>query len=126
MLGDWREPEGSIIRVERCDTGICLRLVSLSPTIPGTKDVHNPDRAQRGRTLCDLVIGGQFRMTDANHAAGGWLYDPKSGNTYHGAVTAQGNILKLRGYIGLSVFGRTETWQRAPTMVAACSDTMHR
>jgi uncharacterized protein (DUF2147 family) len=51
--------------------------------------------------------------------SGGHLYDPKSGHTYRGTIVAEGDALKLHGYIGVSLFGRTETWQRVAA-VEAC------
>lgn len=45
---------------------------------------------------------------------GGHVLDPESGNIYHCtiAVEQSGKVLRLRGYVGLSVFGRTEKWLR--------------
>ena len=40
----------------------------------------------------------------------GTIYDPKSGKTYSCKMTIDGNKLKIRGYIGISLFGRTEVW----------------
>jgi uncharacterized protein (DUF2147 family) len=31
-----------------------------------------------------------------------------------------GDKLKLRGYIGFELFGRTETWTRAPNDIVPC------
>lgn len=123
MLGDWRDPTGSIIRIERCPSGICLRLISLSPSAPGSTDVHNPDPAQRHRALCGLEIGRRFHFTDPVHLSGGTVYDPKSGNTYRGVMEVKGNILKLHGYVGLPIFGRTEVWQRVEAKEQSCTDS---
>ena len=44
---------------------------------------------------------------------GGRIYDPNSGKTYKGTIRqVDGNTLKFRGYVGISLFGRTETWKR--------------
>jgi uncharacterized protein (DUF2147 family) len=44
----------------------------------------------------------------------GTIYDPKSGNTYACNMELEGtNTLRLRGYIGISLIGRTEVWKRA-------------
>lgn len=112
MFGDWKEPAGSVIRIGPCPSGVCFWLEALAPNAPGTTDVHNPDAAQRGRKLRGLEIGSQFELVDSTHAAGGLLYDPRSGRTYRGAIILDGDTLKLRGYIGLPIFGRTETWRR--------------
>jgi len=124
ILGDWKSPTNSIIRVYPCNPGgptgdqtICLKIVRLEANAPAT-DQQNPDAAQRNRKLCGLTIGTGFHHDDPTHLSGGYLYDPKSGHTYHGAVALEGDTLKLRGYIGFSLFGRTETWQRVPTIEA--------
>lgn len=45
---------------------------------------------------------------------GGHILDPESGNVYRCTITLVdgGKALRLRGYIGLSIFGRTEKWLR--------------
>lgn len=44
----------------------------------------------------------------------GKIFDPKSGKTYSAKaeLTNGGNSLKVRGYLGISALGRTQTWQR--------------
>ena len=37
---------------------------------------------------------------------------PGAGNTYRGTLWVEGDKLKLCGYVGVPLFGRTETWQR--------------
>ena len=120
LTGDWAEPGGSVIRVENCSTGLCMKLIFISPTAGGTSDVNNPSAALRGRSLCELQIGFNFRPEDNAHATGGTLYDPKSGRTYRGTMTLDGANLKLRGYIGTPLFGRTEVWHRASAGTATC------
>lgn len=45
---------------------------------------------------------------------GGRILDPESGNVYRCTFTLvdAGKMLRVRGYVGLSVFGRTEKWVR--------------
>lgn len=113
VLGYWREPGGSIIRIAPCDHQLCVEIAKLPARDrrPIT-DMHNPDPRLRGRPLCGLKIGEGFVAVDPLHADGGHLYDPRSGRTYSGQMTAEGNILHLRGYVGLPIFGRTQTWVR--------------
>ena len=77
-------------------------------------DLHNPNPSLRGRPLCGLNIGTGF-----TRSAPGKLYDPTSGKTYKGSMTLDGARLKLRGYVGISLFGRSETWTRVER-VEAC------
>jgi uncharacterized protein (DUF2147 family) len=45
---------------------------------------------------------------------GGELLDPKNGNTYRAKLTLEdgGRKLDVRGYIGFSLIGRSQTWLR--------------
>ncbi|HEY7888370.1 MAG TPA: DUF2147 domain-containing protein [Steroidobacteraceae bacterium] len=113
VLGYWREPGGSIIRVAPCPQQLCVEIAKLPAGKHGTTDSHNPDPKLRNRPLCGLWVGAGFIAIDPQHAREGHLYDPRSGRTYSGEMTAEGNLLHLRGYVGLRIFGRTETWVRA-------------
>ena len=120
VLGRWTEPGGSTIQVAPCAGGVCAQLISIDRQAPAQVDSHNPDPALRSRALCGLQIGSHFHLADPNHADGGALYDPRSGKTYTGAMTSVGDKLKLRGYVGIKLFGRSETWTRAAPNAATC------
>lgn len=113
VLGYWREPGGSIIRVAPCAERLCVEIARLPSGKRALIDSHNPDPKLRNRPLCGLWVGADFVATDLQHARDGHLYDPRSGRTYSGEMTADGNLLHLRGYWGLRIFGRTQTWVRA-------------
>jgi uncharacterized protein (DUF2147 family) len=125
VLGDWQDPTGSVIHIERCGAQVCLWLVALSPSAPATTDIHNPDPALRSRALCGLKIGAGFTLRDPGHASGGSLYDPKTGKTYRGTINAVGNAegtkLELRGYVGIPLFGATQTWATPTAPTKPCA-----
>lgn len=121
VLGYWTEPQGSVIHVDACGKDVCATLVDLSPSAPARVDGKNPDASLRHRSLCGLRIGEGFHLVSPDKAQGGSLYDPKSGKTYHGIMTASGMQMDLRGYIGIALFGRTERWTRTEKTVT-CSD----
>lgn len=80
---------------------------------PSRLDIENPDPSLRTRPLRGLTILSDFSDEGNGHWSGGRVYDPNSGNTYKGTITVVDDAtLKLRGFIGISLFGRTETWQR--------------
>lgn len=80
---------------------------------PPRLDVENPDPAKRHRELFGMQILYGFRMETADRWSGGRVYDPNNGNTYRGTITlVNESTLRLRGFIGLSLFGRTEVWTR--------------
>ena len=50
---------------------------------------------------------------DDKEWVGGSIYDAESGNTYSAYMSLQDyNTMNLRGYLGLSIFGRTNVWKR--------------
>lgn len=120
VLGNWSNPTGSTIQVYRCDANVCARLISIRKNAPSSVDWKNPNVALRTRPLCGLQIGMNFHLANSSRAEGGQLYDPVSGRTYSGMITRDGDKLKLRGYVGISLFGRTETWTQAPANITPC------
>ena len=121
LLGYWREPGGSIIRVVACSRQLCVQIAQLPAANHRVTDSRNPDPRLRSRPLCGLRIGAGFVQIDPQHARDGHLYDPRNGRTYSGAMTAEGNFLHLRGYVGLRIFGRTQTWARTSQPRRACA-----
>ena len=120
VRGYWRSPGGTILRIARCDHRLCVVIAKLAAGNHPITDTRNPDPKLRSRALCGLRIGEGFVEVDPQHAREGHLYDPKNGRTYSGRMTAEGNLLYLRGYVGLPIFGRTETWVRASKPPRRC------
>jgi hypothetical protein len=62
----------------------------------------------------DLVIVSALSPTSADSTH--WkakVYDPKNGHTYNANLTLESpDRIKLRGYIGFSLLGRTAHWTR--------------
>ena len=116
LKGDWLTPGGSVVRVVDCESMLCLTLVKLASDVKVSTDVRNPDIGLRGRPLCGLRIGDGFITEQGSIATGGKLYDPESGKTYSGKIALDGDRLKLRGYVGITLFGRSETWKRVRTV----------
>lgn len=121
VMGEWQEPTGSVLRVDHCGSQVCIWIIALSRHADAPTDIHNPVAGLRGRALCGLEIGSGFVLRDAAHASDGTLYDPKTGKTYHGMLTADGGKLDLRGYIGVPLFGRSQTWARPTAPVKGCA-----
>ena len=120
VMGDWMSPNKSIVRVYPCGGSVCLKISKLSSEAPNKVDAKNPKSELRNRPLCGLNISTDFHQVDASHLEKGHLYDPESGRTYSGTIVADGDQLNLRGYIGISLLGRTEIWHRAPANHQHC------
>ena len=77
------------------------------------KDENNPDPALRERPLTGLELFTNFSYDGDGRWSGGTIYDPNSGKTYRCIITwVDADTLKVRGYIGVPMLGRTETWTR--------------
>ena len=68
----------------------------------------------RNQLILGLVIMRNFRP-EGDDWVGGTVVDPENGKEYKGKIWAVGkDTLKMRGYIGISLLGRTENWVRLP------------
>jgi uncharacterized protein (DUF2147 family) len=75
-------------------------------------DKENPDPKLRSNPIMGLLILRSFKFED-DEWTGGTIYDPENGKTYKCTITMQDkNTLFVRGYIGISLIGRTTTWKR--------------
>ena len=76
-------------------------------------DIRNPDPSKRDRPILGLVFMSGFTQKSDNHWENGAVYDPKSGNTYSCFMDLDGpEKIKLRGFLGISLLGRTQVWTR--------------
>ena len=75
-------------------------------------DKNNPDPALRSQPDLGLELLKDFVYDGDDVYIDGTVYDPKNGKTYSCKMTLDGNNLKIRGYIGISLFGRSEIWTR--------------
>ena len=118
--------KSGVVEIYGCGDGtLCGRLVwfRIKPneTDPLLIDRHNPNPALRNRSMCGLVFMWGFRPHGPDSWGDGSLYDPESGNTYSGRLTLNPDgTLSLRGYLGISVIGRTEHWTRFTQALDDC------
>jgi uncharacterized protein (DUF2147 family) len=77
-----------------------------------SKDINNPDPRLRDRLLHGMVIVHHL-IFEGDEWSEGKIYNPESGNDYK--ITAEmpdKNTLKIRGYIGISLIGKSCIWKR--------------
>jgi uncharacterized protein (DUF2147 family) len=76
-------------------------------------DSKNPDPAKRTQLIAGLVNLTNLKYEGKNQWDGGKIYDPQNGKVYDCKIKlVNANRLDVRGYIGVSFVGRTETWKR--------------
>ena len=112
ILGEWVSPKKDS-RVLIYQQGAAYFGKITWGTGRSTKDEKNPDPALRSRNLVGSVILDKFSYDGNGTWKDGTIYDPRDGKTYACKMTLKdaGN-LSIRGYVGVSLFGRTEVWTK--------------
>jgi uncharacterized protein (DUF2147 family) len=68
---------------------------------------------RKGQAVTGMVVVRRMKK-DGDEYNGGDILDPKNGSVYRCKMRLvdQGRKLSVRGYIGFSLFGRSQTWIR--------------
>ena len=120
-VGKWRTIDDA--------TGKVKSVVEISETGNGTlqaKVLQVLDSEKGPHPLCDACKGANHNKPiegmviawglrpDGKTWDGGKIMDPKNGKVYSAKMTpvADGTKLEVRGYMGFSLLGRTQTWIR--------------
>ncbi len=117
ILGSWANPSGEdhILIYKRGNKYFgkldWIKMPNDETGKPKT-DKNNPDEKLRTRPEWGLELLKDFSFNGDNVYEDGTIYDPKNGKTYSCKMTLEGTSLKIRGYIGISLFGRSEIWTR--------------
>lgn len=113
VVGNWlTEPKDGVIEITQAADGTLQGRI-VGGNEPGKLDSQNPDPAKRNQVLRGQVIMSGMKYGGAGKWSGGNIYDPKSGRTYSCNVELLANdTLKVRGFIGLALLGKTQMWTR--------------
>lgn len=80
---------------------------------PNKLDVNNPDIAKQSRKTLGADILNDFTFDGDDTWENGTIYDPKNGKTYSCKITRnQNGDLNIRGFVGVSLLGRTEVFTK--------------
>ena len=88
------------------------------PTGEPRRDVKNPDPQKRNQTNVGLIIIQGFTYNASKDEwENGSVYNPVSGKTYRSFIKLEpDNKLKVRGYLGVSLLGKTVIWTKETTL----------
>lgn len=76
-------------------------------------DKNNPDVNKRKLPLLGITNMIGFKYIGDKQWQNGTIYDAESGKTYSCNIKMLDDAtLEVRGYVGVSLFGRTDTWKR--------------
>jgi len=119
LLGVWEPSNGRArVKIEKIGTKYFGKIVWLKEPIDAETgkpklDKNNPDASLKNvplkgyRMLKDFIYKGEDEWSE------GTIYDPQNGSTYSCTIKMKdANTLEIRGYIGISTFGRTDVWKR--------------
>jgi uncharacterized protein (DUF2147 family) len=118
ILGVWESGNGKArIKIDKAGSIYNGRIVWLREPQDETGkpkvDKNNPDEALRTKPLLGYSMLKNFTYAGEKKWEDGTIYDPESGSTYSCVITmTDANTLDVRGYIGVSLFGRTDVWKR--------------
>lgn len=77
-------------------------------------DLKNPDKSMHTRPILGIHNLWGFVYKGDNTWDGGHIYDPNNGKVYKCVITLKDkNNIDVRGYIGITLIGRTDSWTRS-------------
>ena len=120
ILGIWfNEEKTSKLQVYQVGTKFFAKIVWLKDPLDKATgkpriDNLNPDAKLKNSPLLGLVVLKDFVFDGDNEWKNGTIYDPKNGKNYSCYIKPDDspNKLKIRGYVGVSLLGRTTYWTR--------------
>lgn len=123
VIGLWNTG-GSLLNIARSEAGGLTAVVLVldkalyvegepnGPVGAPRRDDMNPDPALQGRSLVGINLLSEYVFEGKKWE--GQIYDPESGKTYSSNMRlGKEGVLKMRGYIGAPMFGRTTEFRSA-------------
>ena len=119
IFGNWNSYDEetnkieSVIEVYEKDSKAFAKIISISDSNRSAATCVECSGKRKNAAILGMnILTGLTK--DGNEWSGGKILDPKNGKEYKCYLQLlDNNTLKLRGYIGISMFGRTAIWKRA-------------
>jgi uncharacterized protein (DUF2147 family) len=114
VAGNWMtQSREAIIQISQAADGTLQGRVVGGSEPGGKVDARNPDPAKRNLPLRGQVIMSGLKYDGDGTWSGGTIYKPDEGKSYKCKVELQADdTLKVRGFIGFSLFGKSQIWTR--------------
>ncbi|MEM9623622.1 MAG: DUF2147 domain-containing protein [Pseudomonadota bacterium] len=133
VTGRWANDQ-SILEITRQGESLSARIFALlqpnylpdeefGPVGAPRRDDNNPDETLRERPLRNLELLSEYAQKGKRWE--GKIYDPETGNTYSSRMELddEGN-LKMRGFLGISLLGRTVVLEPLRNCTALMQDML--
>ncbi len=108
----------ALIRISSTPTGVYRGVVEKIIPEPGEDPNPKCDKCRdqrRDKPVLGMEIISGLKRSDERTYVDGEILDPDEGDVYRLKITVleQGQKLDVRGYLGISLFGRSQIWLRA-------------
>jgi len=122
IVGNWKtiddktnQPK-SIIRIELVDQKLQGTVVKIF-TAPGDRPDPVCEQCKdhrKDKPVIGMTIMSGLKKTSSTVWEGGEILDPNNGSIYQVKLNldAEAKVLSVRGYVGVPMIGRTQTWIR--------------
>jgi uncharacterized protein (DUF2147 family) len=118
VLGKWKTIDDntgearSIVEIYENNSKIYGKVLDVTDVSKRTSKCEKCPGADKNKPLLGLVIIKGL-VKDGDEYNGGKIMDPESGKVYKSFIKLIGkDKLEVRGYIGISLLGRSQTWLR--------------
>lgn len=117
IIGIWKNGPGKgHIQIYKSNNKYYGKIVWLKNAIDASGkpklDHKNEDQSKRSQPLIGLVMLKDFEYDDEEWN-GGHIYNPSDGKEYKAYMKMKDHrTLLVRGYVGISLIGKTDTWTR--------------
>ena len=127
LTGLWlTKKKDTVVKIEQCGDSLCGKIHWLAHDVV-QKDSANPDKSLRERSLCGIEVLWGFEQNENNPDLWeyGKIYKADDGKIFNASLRLiSKDKLKLRGYIGLPVFGKSHILSRTiQDEYQACQET---
>ena len=113
-VGHWQTNNGGQVETYLVNGKLFGRVTQVRPG----RTPHDVCDKCSGEYKNQLILGMVFLRNfhpDGDDWVDGSVVDPENGKEYKGKIWSVGkDELHMRGFIGISLLGRTETWKRIP------------
>ncbi len=119
IVGKWKtiddetNTEKSIVQIWKAEDGFYygkVMKVFEESKKDNVCDKCDPKDERYKQKIVGMKIIMKMKKTGENEWSEGTILDPNNGKVYKCKIYREGNNLMVRGFIGISVIGRTQTW----------------
>ncbi len=127
VFGTWLvENRNAIVQIAPCGDRACGNIVWLAAPRDeagaAKLDFRNTDASLQARPICGMPMIGDFTYdSGSNRWNDGFIYNPEEGKTYKSTMhVREDGSLYVRGYVGVSMFGKSQIWTRTADNQGGC------